>query len=367
MPDSTSRLAMGLNCGMRILVLGGTVFLGRAITDAALARGHRVTHFNRGKSGAPDARVESVAGDRTVSLEALLGRSWDGVIDTSGYLPQVVRRSAEALRDATRRYVFVSSISVYAGLGFAEDDAVQPPPDPLPDAMTMEAYGALKAACEGEVRGIFGERATIVRPGLIVGPHDPTDRFTWWPWRIARGGRVAAPGRAARAVQFIDVRDLARWSVGLLEREARGTFNATGPRTPIPMSQLLDACRAVSHRDAPTEWRDASIEWIDEAFLAESGVKPWMEMPLWVPESAPHASGFMSVPIDRALGTGLVFTALESTIADTLAWSRTRAPGHAWKAGLGEEKERALLAAWDQTKLVSETNFPGTHAGKIGL
>ncbi len=336
---------MGLNWGMRILVLGGTVFLGRAITDAALARGHRVTHFNRGRSGAPDGRAETMTGDRTISLDALLGRTWDGVIDTSGYLPQVVRRSAEALRDATGRYVFVSSISVYAGPGFSEDDAVQPPPDPLPDAMTMEAYGALKTACEGVVRGIFGERATVVRPGLIVGPHDPTDRFTWWPWHVARGGRVAAPGRAARAVQFIDVRDLARWTVGLLEREARGTFNATGPRAPLPMSQLLDACRVVSRSDA-------SVEWIDEAFLAESGVKPWMEMPLWVPESDPHASGFMSVPIDRALAAGLAFTSLESTIADTLAWSRTRPAGHEWKAGLAEEKERELLAAWDRRKSV---------------
>ena len=281
-------------------------------------------------------------------------RSWDGVIDTSGYLPQVVRRSAEALRDATCRYLFVSSISVYGGSGFAEDDAVQPPPDPLPDAMTLETYGALKAACEDVVRGIFGERATLVRPGLIAGPHDPTDRFTWWPWRVARGGRVAAPGRAARAVQFIDVRDLARWSVGLLEREARGTFNATGPRTPIPMSQLLDACRAVSRRDAPIEWRDASIEWIDEAFLAESGVKPWTQMPLWVPESDPHASGFMSVPIDRALAAGLEFTSLESTIADTLEWSRTRPAGHEWKAGLAEEKETALLAAWARRKSVGK-------------
>ena len=340
---------MGLNGGMRILVLGGTVFLGRAITDAALARGHLVTHFNRGKSGAPDSRVESVTGDRTASLDALLGRSWDGVIDTSGYLPQVVRRSAEALRDATGRYAFISSISVYGGPGFGEDDAVQPPPDPLPDAMTMETYGALKAACEGVVRAIFGEGATIVRPGLIVGPHDPTDRFTWWPWRIARGGRVAAPGRAARAVQFIDVRDLARWTVGLLEREARGTFNATGPLAPIPMSQLLDACRAVSGSDA-------TLEWIDEAFLAESGVKPWMEMPLWVPESDPHASGFMGVPIDRALGTGLAFTPLEDTIADTLAWSRTRALDHEWKAGLGEDRERTLLAGWGDGKSVSGTN-----------
>jgi 2'-hydroxyisoflavone reductase len=341
---------------MRILILGGSVFLGRAITDSALARGHGVTHFNRGKSGEPDARVETVTGDRTAGLEALQGRSWDAVIDTSGYLPQVVRRSAGTLRDAARRYLFISSISVYAGPHFGEDAGVAPPPDPLPDAMTMETYGALKAACETVVRESFGEAATVVRPGLIVGPHDPTDRFTWWPWRIARGGRVAAPGRGARTVQFIDVRDLARWSVGLLEREARGTFNATGPRTPIPMSRLLDACRAVSRSDASIEWRDASIEWIDEAFLAGHGVKPWKEMPLWVPESDPNASGFMNVPIDRALGTGLEFTALEDTVAATLAWARTRAASHEWKAGLDEGAERALLAAWDERKLVSETN-----------
>jgi 2'-hydroxyisoflavone reductase len=324
---------------MRILVLGGTVFLGRAITDAAIARGHRVTHFNRGRSGAPDARVETLTGDRTAGLEALHGRSWDGVIDTSGYLPQVVRRSAEALRDATRRYLFVSSISAYAGPHFGEDADVAAPPDPLPDAMTPETYGGLKGACEAAVRASFGDGALVIRPGLIVGPRDPTDRFTWWPWRIAHGGRVAAPGRAARTVQFIDVRDLARWSVGLLEREARGTFNATGPRTPVAMSDLLEACRAVSRSDA-------AIEWIDEAFLAGSGVKPWIELPLWVPESDPHASGFMSVPIERALDAGLAFTSLEDTVADTLAWARTRAGDHVWKAGLAEEKERALVAAW---------------------
>jgi 2'-hydroxyisoflavone reductase len=337
---------------MRILILGGTVFLGCAITDAALVRGHRVTHFNRGKSGTPDARVETLTGDRTVGLDALLGRSWDGVIDTSGYLPQVVRHSAGALRDATRRYLFVSSISAYAGPHFGEDAAVAAPPDPLPGAMTPETYGGLKGACEAVVRETFGDGAIVIRPGLIVGPHDPTDRFTWWPWRIARGGRVAAPGRAARTVQFIDVRDLGRWSVGLLEREARGTFNATGPRTPIAMSDLLDACRAVSRSDASIVWRDASIEWIDEAFLAVHGVKPWKEMPLWVPESEPHASGFMNVPIDRALDTALTFTPLERTVTDTLAWSRTRPAGHEWKAGLTEDKERELLAAWDRREPV---------------
>lgn len=327
---------------MRILILGGTVFLGRALTDAALERGHSVTHFNRGRSAAPDARVETLAGDRTQGLDLLARRDWDAVVDTSGYLPQVVRRSAEALREATRRYLFVSSISVYAGPGFAEDDAVLPPPDPLPEAMSMEYYGALKGACEGVVREAFGERATIARPGLIVGPRDPTDRFTWWPARVARGGRVAAPGNPARTVQFIDVRDLARWMVALLARGAGGTFNATGPRAPIAMSRLLEACRAVSGSDA-------RFEWIDEATLAARGVQPWKEMPLWVPETEPHASGFMSVPIDRALATGLELTALDQTIANTLAWSRTRPADYAWKAGLSPEREQ---------ELVSETHFP---------
>jgi 2'-hydroxyisoflavone reductase len=191
--------------------------------------------------------------------------------------------------------------------------------------------------CESAARDAFGEDALVVRPGLIVGPHDPTDRFTWWPWRVAKGGRVAAPGRPARTVQFIDVRDLARWCVALVENDARGTYNAAGPREPLAMSRLLDACRMVSGSDA-------SFEWIDEPSLEKHGVAPWKEMPLWVPESDPHAAGFMSVPIARALATGLTFTPLEQTIADTLAWARTRPADHVWKAGLDVEQEKKLVS-----------------------
>jgi 2'-hydroxyisoflavone reductase len=192
---------------MRILILGGTVFLGRAVTDAALARGHAVTHLHRGISSPPDPRVATVIGDRASEPfpPAPAMQRWDAVIDTSGYLPQVVARSAQALASGGR-YLFVSSISAYSGEGFHEDAPLQAAPDPLPDAWTPETYGGLKAACEAIVRARFGERALVVRPGLIVGPHDPTDRFTWWPARIARGGRVAAPGRPERTVQFIDVR-----------------------------------------------------------------------------------------------------------------------------------------------------------------
>ncbi len=231
---------------MRILVLGGTVFLGRALTDAALARGHHVTHLNRGVSAPPDARVTTLAADRTSpALATALGvQRWDAVIDTSGYLPQVVALAARALA-ASGRYLFVSSISVYGDHGYGEDAPGAAAPDPLPDAWTPETYGALKAACEEEVRAAFGTRALIVRPGLIVGPHDPTDRFTYWTARVARGGRVAAPGRPQRTVQFIDVRDLAAWMIAALEDGASGDYNATGPALP-------SACRRSSTLAAPS-------------------------------------------------------------------------------------------------------------------
>ena len=328
---------------MRILVLGGTVFLGRALTDAALAAGHEVVHFNRGRTAPADSRVRRIAGDRGdegALREAARAGPWDIVIDTSGYLPQIVRKSASALRESASRYLFVSSISAYADGGFDESSPLQPVPDPLPDEMTPDKYGALKAGCEAAARAAFGDRAIVVRPGLIVGPHDPTDRFSWWPHRIARGGRVAAPGRSQRGVQFIDVRDLARWMTALAGQGASGTFNAAGPRQPLAMANLLEACRDVTRSDA-------RVEWIDEDFLADSGVQPWREMPLWVPESDPHAAGFMNVPISRALATGLAFRDLGETVADTLAWSRARDGRHAWKAGLPAEREEALLRGWD--------------------
>lgn len=328
---------------MRLLVLGGTVFLGRAITDAALAAGHSVTHFHRGRSRPPDPRVATVHGDRTIAadLQSLARDAWDAVIDTSGYMPQAVAQSAEALA-GVRRYLFVSSISVYARFhhaGFDEDANLLPPPEPLPESLRMELYGPLKSACEAVVRERFGVRALVVRPGLIVGPHDPTDRFTYWPVRIARGGTVAAPGRPSRTVQFIDVRDLAEWMVRLLERGAHGTFNATGPREPLAMEALLDACGdAAGVR--------AAVEWLDDAFLLAHGVAPWKDMPLWIPESDEAMHGLMAARIDRALDAGLAFRPLQETVADTLAWHAQRPASHEWKAGISAERERQLLAAW---------------------
>ena len=342
---------------MRILVLGGTVFLGRALTDAALAGGHVVTHFHRGKSSAPDARVETLNGDRAGSLDALAGRAWDAVIDTSGYLPQVVTRSAQALRATAGRYLFVSSISVYDNFereGIDEDWPLAPAPDPLPDTMTWDKYGALKAACEAVVREAFGAKSLVVRPGLLVGPHDTTDRFTWWPARVARGGRIAAPAHPALPVQFVDVRDLAEWMVRLLDRDASGTFNATSPPAAITMGEVLAECR----RAAASE---AVFEWLDEAFLKEHGVKAWTEMPLQAPASDPKMRGFAKVSVARALAGGLAFRKLSRTIADTLAWHRTRPADHEWKAGLAPEREARLLEAWDRRRADERLQAPSAR------
>jgi 2'-hydroxyisoflavone reductase len=330
--------------GMKLLILGGTVFVGRALTDAALAMGHSVQHLNRGRSQPPDPRVQTLHADRTdaAAIEAALAGHgpWDAVIDTSGYLPQVVAKSAAALQARTRRYCFVSTISVYPdGSGRDETSPVSPPPDPPPAEMTMPLYGPLKVACENVVREAYGERAFIPRPGLIVGPHDPTDRFTYWPVRLARGGEVLAPGRPQRRVQFIDVRDLAEWIVAALELGTSGTFNATGPATPLSMGELLLMARTVAGTDA-------NLQWVEEAFLLEQGVAPWKELPLWIPEGDAADGGVMKTPIARALAAGLRFRPLDVTLQATLEWARSRPADHEWKAGLDAKKETAVLAEW---------------------
>ena len=328
---------------MRLLILGGTVFLGRALTDAALDKGHSVTHFHRGKSGPIDARVETVIGDRLENLALLDSRSFDAVSDTSGYLPQVVRRSTAKLGDKLGRYLFVSSISVYDRFDFhgvTEDEPVAAPLDPVPDAMTWDKYGALKAMCEAVVRETLAERALIVRPGLIVGPHDPTDRFTYWIERVALGGRVVAPVRPGLAIQYIDVRDLAEWMVALIEGGAAGTFNATGMPGTATMGELLETCKHAAGSDA-------RFEWMDAAFLAAHGARPWTKMPLQVPQDDPLMRGFASVSVARALAVGLRYRSQAQTVADTLAWSRTRPADHPWKAGLTAAEESELLAKWD--------------------
>jgi nucleoside-diphosphate-sugar epimerase len=330
---------------MKLLILGGTVFLGRHLVEAALARGHAVTLFNRGQHNADlYPEVEKLRGDREGDLAALHGRAWDAAIDTCGYVPRVVRASAELLADAVSHYTFISSISVYAGfkeLGIDENAAVGVLADPTVEEVTGESYGPLKALCEQAAEQAMPGRVLNIRPGLIVGPHDPTDRFTYWPVRVARGGEVLAPGRPERHVQVIDVRDLAEWTVRMVEGRQTGVYNATGPEYSLTMGQLLDVCRAVSGSDA-------RFSWVGEDFLAEKEVGPWMEVPLWIPESDPDAAGFSDVDCGKAIAAGLSFRDLAETVRATLAWDATRPPDVERRAGLKAEREAELLRGWHE-------------------
>jgi len=315
---------------MKLLVLGGTKFLGRHAVAHALEQGHEVTTFTRGQTN-PElfAEAEHLYGDRDGELDVLHGGTWDGVVDTSGYVPRVVRQSAELLRDKVQRYVFVSSISVYAD--FSRPVTTATPTAELDDPDTEDVlpnYGALKAACERVVEEVYGDRSTRVRAGLIVGPHDPTDRFTYWPRRIARGGDVLAPGSPDAPVQFVDARDLGAWLVKLALEGPGGVFDATGPAEPLTMGELLERMREVIGSDANLVWR-TEIE----------GVDPWMELPLWLPGD--DYAGMLRADVKPAVEAGLTFRPVEETTADTLAWDRT-VPGD--RPTLSEEKERQILA-----------------------
>ena len=330
---------------MNILIIGGARFLGRALVDAALERGHQITLFNRGQTN-PDLfpEVERITGDRKEDLSGLEnavngGRRWHAVIDTCGYEPEVVRRSAELLADAVDRYVFISSISVYSDLsqpGTNEESAVEQLPEGADGTFVMEQYGALKALCEQAAEKAVPGRALNIRPGLIVGAHDPTDRFTYWPWRVAQGGDVLAPGRPEHQTQFIDVRDLAEWIIRMVEAQETGVFNATGPREPMTMGRLLETCQLVSGSDA-------RLHWIDEAFLFAENVQPWSDLPLYLPENDPSMAAADQVSIQKALVAGLTFRPVEDTVGNTLDWAKQRPADHEWRAGLTRAREAELL------------------------
>ena len=329
---------------MNILILGGTIFLGRAIVEAALARGHTLTLFNRGQHNAHlFADVEKLHGDRDGELGVLHGRHWDAVIDTCGYLPRIVRDSAEALADSVERYVFISTISVYANyatLGLDETAPVGTLADPSVELITGESYGPLKALCEQAVEQTLPGRTLLIRPGLIVGPNDPTDRFSYWVARAARGGEILAPGDPQRHIQVVDVRDLAAWTVRMVEAQSTGVYNITGPLEPIRFAQFLHGCIA----EADT---DARLTWACEAFLLAQGVEPWSDMPLWLAiEQEPDSVGFGDISIARALATGLEFRSLRETIHDTHVWVQARPADHVWRAGISAEREAELLRAW---------------------
>ncbi|KIL38771.1 epimerase [Gordoniibacillus kamchatkensis] len=329
---------------MNILILGGTVFLGHHLVEEAVRRGHRVTMFTRGLTNS-DAHpgVERLVGDRDGNLSALQGRRWDAVIDTSGYVPRLVGDAAELLKTSTGLYAFISSISVYRDLSRAGvDETADVLPLPHDHGEDVRAhYGALKAESEAAVRRLLPGRALVIRPGLIVGPNDPTDRFTYWPVRIARGGEVLAPGPREAQVQFIDVRDLAAWTLSMVEAGRTGVYNATGPAGRTSLQALLETCCCALGSDA-------RLTWVDEAFLVSKGVGGWIEMPLWIPDSGEYKPfvGMMRVNIDRALDAGLTFRPLAQTVRDTLAWHTGRTEPVQLKAGLAPQREAELLAAW---------------------
>jgi 2'-hydroxyisoflavone reductase len=327
---------------MRVLILGGTQFLGRHLVDSALARGHTVTTFTRGKhDDVLPPTVERLTGNRDGDTSALADRRWDAVIDTSGYVPRVVGSSARLLADQTDFYVFVSSISVYKDWpsvsAIDESHAVGTLEDLSVEEVNGETYGPLKALCEREIETAFENRCAIVRPGLIVGPYDPTNRFTYWPDRVARGGEVLAPGRPENLTQIIDARDLANWLVTLAERQTTGTFNATGPNYPLTMLSALETMRDASGSDV-------RFTWVTDEFLERNEVGAWMEMPLWIPEK--EGPGVGDVNCGRALTAGLTFRPLEETVRDTLAWRKTLPADAEWPAGLQSDRERELLALW---------------------
>jgi len=332
---------------LRILILGGTGFTGPFQVRYALERGHQVTVFNRGRTqptvDAPLAEVEQLVGDRNDNLEALKGREWDAVIDNSASLPRWVRQTAELLKGSVDTYLFTSSLSVHSDeskIGITEDDPVATIADPTIERITGETYGALKALCEEETRKAFPDGAIVVRPHLIVGPGDQSDRWTYWPVRVARGGEVLAPGTPNDPTQYIDARDLAEFDVRLLEQRTLGTFAAVGPLSRLGMGEMLAGMRAVVSNDI-------SFTWIDADSLEQYGVQAWSEMTAWVPPRGDTAGSAMFSNA-RAVAAGLTYRPLAVTAKDTLDWWQTlpEARRARPRAGLAPEKEREVLAKW---------------------
>ena len=327
---------------MDLLILGGTRFLGRHMVEAALGRGHRVTLFNRGRSNPglfPD--VEELRGERGGDLSPLRGRRWDAAIDTSGYLPREVRRSAELLADSVGHYTFVSSISAYEDfgrIGIDEGAPVLEPPDPEPEGLDWELYGGLKVGCERAAEAAMPGRTLVVRPGMIVGPHDYTDRFPYWRRRVAEGGEVLAPGDPEQPVQLIDARDLAGWMLRMAGGGRTGVYNATGPEYRLTMRGMLEGIREATGSDA-------RFVWASEEFLLDAGVEPWGEMPFWVPK---EMAGILSVDVGRAVGAGLVFRPLGETVRGV---PHTARPEVEIEAGISRGREEQLLRAWRGSSL----------------
>src|SRR5882724_7385572 len=338
---------------LRILILGGTGFTGPFQVKYALSRGHKVTVFNRGKThpGELPKEVEQLTGDRNGQLEALKGKKWDVCIDNPTTLPAWVRQAAQFLKGNVERYIFISTISVYADTRTDPDEntplAKYEGADPLKETLeAMKAsgyktYGPLKALSEREAEKWFPGKTLIIRPGIIVGPRDESDRFTYWPVRTDRAGDVLAPGKPNDPVQFIDARDLAEWTIRMAENRETGIYNATGPAKPLGVGEMLDGIKGA-------ERSNAKFTWVNEEFLAQQKVEPWSDMPAWTGKD----SGLARTNISRALAKDLTFRPLADTARDTLSWFKSLPQDRQAKlrAGLTPERETEVLSAWKKQK-----------------
>ncbi len=337
--------------GRTLLVMGGTAFLGPEIVHAAQARGWTITLFNRGKTNPGLFKdLEQIHGDRNVEadLDKLKDRRWDAVVDTSAYFPKQVDALAARLAPNIGQYVFISTISVFGDTSKPLDESgavgkVDPQVAANVTSMkqvTGELYGPLKALCEEAAMKDFAGKATVIRPGLIVGPGDPSDRFTYWPVRFDRGGEVLAPGTPDDPVQVIDVRDLGDFGVRTIADGTLGLFNATGPASTLGVGRMLEACRKAAGKDV-------TVTWVPAEFLGEQKVSPWSDMPVWLPPVG-ETAGFAKIDCRKAIAKGLTFRSIDETAADTLKWWRTLPEERRAKtrAGLAPEREKEVLAAW---------------------
>jgi 2'-hydroxyisoflavone reductase len=335
---------------MRLLILGGTIFLGRHLVEAALALGHQVTVFNRGRhypSAFPE--VERLQGDRWGDLEVLQGRSWDAVVDTSGHVPRVVEKSARRLAGAVGHYTFISSVFAYKGFpknpGLDENSPLNLAADPSAEHVTPETLGPLKALCERALYGEIPGRSLIIRAGFIFGPYDPTDRSGYWVHRIAQGGEVLAPGDPNRQLQIVDVRDLAEWIFTCIDNRRTGVYNATGPSYPstLTLGRLLLACQT-------EEGSDARSTWVSDDFLRAAGIRPGIDLPFWMP------GGVAGVNCNKAISAGLTFRSIENTVRETLAWYNVRQSSAPLRAGITVDRETQLLRTWHNESMPATTS-----------
>lgn len=328
---------------LKILILGGTNFLGPHLVEELQEHGHEVTIFNRGTQNTSFlTNVEILQGNRDGDLNALTNRWWDAIIDTSGHLPRLVEASSKILSKATNHYTFISTIGVYENfhsLNIDESYPLAKLEDETNEEINEKTYGALKASCEKVIERYFSNHFLVIRPGLIIGPRDPTNRFTYWPLRILDGGEILAPGSPTQNLQFIDVQDLAKWIVAMVERQETGFYNATGPRLSLSFEELLKTCTQVSKKDA-------SFTWVNEDFLIEHGVQDWVELPLWLSYKR-NMPGFLNVDARKAIQAGLIFRPLIHTISAIIDWEKQNQTDNVL-IGMDRKKEQDLLKLWQR-------------------